>query len=86
MTQTHGLDVLGRTPLKDDKSIAMERVRGKKEELYWDKIPEKVRRQVVDKAVNAQLASGVESSESASNTTHRNDASGSGQRKRTRAS
>jgi hypothetical protein len=33
-TQAHGLDMMGRTPLEDDQSIAMERVRGKKEELY----------------------------------------------------
>ena len=65
MTRAHGLDTTGRTPLEDDKSIVMERVRGKKEELYWDKIPEKVRRQVVDKAVTAQLASGAEAPESA---------------------
>jgi hypothetical protein len=77
---------MGRTPLEDDKSIAMERVRGKKEELYWDKIPEKVRRQAVDKAVMVQLASDAESSESASNTTHRNDdAGGSEDKKRTQA-
>ena len=63
----------------------MERVRGKKEELYRDKIPEKVRRQAVDKAAMAQLASGAESSEGASNTMYRNDASGSGQKKRIRA-
>ena len=86
MTRAHGLDTTGRTPLEDDKSIVMERVRGKKEELYWDKIPEKVRRQVVDKAVTAQLASGAEASESAPNTTHSDDASRSGQEKRTRTS
>ena len=62
--------------------IAMERVRGKKAELYWDKIPEQARHQAVDKAVKAQLAGGAEST---SNTTYRNDASGSGQKKRTQA-
>ena len=84
-TQAHELDVTGRTPLEDDKSITMERVRGKKEELHWDKIPEKVRRQAVDKAVGAQLAIGAESSESLPNTTHRNNASGSGYKKRIRS-
>ena len=84
-TRTHGLGTMGRTPLEDDKSIAMERVRSKKEVLYWDKIPEMVRRQAVDKAIKAQLVSGAESSESVSNTTYRNNASGSGQEKRTRA-
>ena len=85
-TQTHGLDATGRTPLEDDKSIAMERARGQKEEQQWDKIPKKARLQAVDKAVlMAQLASGVESSEFTSNTTNRYDSSGSGQKKRTRA-
>ena len=46
----------------------MERVRGTKEEQYWDKVPEKVRRQTVDKAAKVQLACGAESSESTSNT------------------
>jgi hypothetical protein len=31
----------------------MKKVRGEKEELYGDMIPEKVRRQAVDMAVNA---------------------------------
>ena len=44
---------MGRTPLEVDKSIAMERVRSKKDVLYWDKIPEKVRRQAVDTAIKA---------------------------------
>jgi hypothetical protein len=33
----------------------MEIVRGKREELYWDKVPEKVRKQAVQKAVDAQV-------------------------------
>jgi hypothetical protein len=53
-------------------------VRGETEELYWDKIPEKVRRHAADRVVKAQLASGAESSESAFNRTHPNDASGRG--------
>jgi hypothetical protein len=85
--QAHRLDVTGRTPLEDDTSIAMERVQGETEELYWDEIPENVRRHAADRAVKAQLCSGAESSESASNNTHRNDVngSGSGEKKRTRA-
>ena len=55
----------------------MERVRGKKEELYWEKIPDKVRRQAVDKVVQAQRTRDAERSE-------RNGASGSRQRKRPR--
>ena len=70
-TQAHWLDMTGRTPLEDDRSIAMERVPIKKEGLRWGKIPEKVRRQAVDKVVKAQLASGAKASESASNTTYR---------------
>jgi len=83
-TQTHGLDATGRTPLQDDKPIAVERVRGKKEELYWEKVPEKVRRQAVDKVIQARLASTAGSSESPSDTVHYSGASGSGLRKRTR--
>lgn len=33
----------------------MEIVQGKREELYWDKVPEKVRKQAVQKAVDVQL-------------------------------
>ena len=61
--------------VQDDKPIVMERMQGKKEELYWEKVPEKVRRQAVDKAVKAQLSPDVESS--VSPTTN-------GQKKRTR--
>jgi len=28
-------------------------IEGKKEEVYWEKVPEKIRRQAVDKAVRA---------------------------------
>ncbi|KAG8218936.1 hypothetical protein J3R82DRAFT_4644 [Butyriboletus roseoflavus] len=73
--QVHGLDATGRTPVQDDKPIAMERIQGKKEELYWEKVPEKVRRQAVNKVIKTQLAPGTESS--ASPTTN-------GQQKRTR--
>ncbi|KAF8547011.1 hypothetical protein OG21DRAFT_1517701 [Imleria badia] len=76
-TQAHGLDATGRAPLADDKPIVSERVQGKKEELYWEKVPDKVRRQAVDKVVQAQRTRGAEWSE-------RNGASGSRQKKRTR--
>jgi hypothetical protein len=33
----------------------MEIVQGKREELYWDKVPEKVRKQAVQKVVNTQV-------------------------------
>ena len=81
MCAWHGLDVTGRPPLEDDMSIAMERVRVKKAELYWDKIPEQVR-PGSGQGRQAQLAGGAQST---SNTTCRNDASGSGQEKRTQA-
>lgn len=42
---------------KSASVITMEIVQGKREELYWDKVPEKVRRQAVQKAVGAQLQS-----------------------------
>ena len=60
--QAHGLDTTGRTPVQNDSSIVMGRIQGKKEELYWEKIPEKVRRQGVNRAVKAQLTPDVESS------------------------
>ncbi|KAI9574372.1 hypothetical protein HD554DRAFT_2165873 [Boletus coccyginus] len=82
-TQAHGLDATGRTPLQDDKPITTEKVQGKKEELYWKKVPEKVRRQAVDKVIQAQLASTAGSSDSPSDTVHHSGASGSGL-KRTR--
>ncbi|KAL4081447.1 hypothetical protein V8B97DRAFT_27979 [Scleroderma yunnanense] len=54
IVQSNGLDDTGRTPEKDEKEIKMEVIQGKKEELYWEKIPEKVRRQAVEKAIQAQ--------------------------------
>lgn len=76
------MDTTGRTPLEDETSIVMEKVRGRGEELYWDKILENVQGQAVDKAIKAKLASGAESSASMSDTTYcNNDGSGSGQKK-----
>ncbi|KIJ69839.1 hypothetical protein HYDPIDRAFT_77174 [Hydnomerulius pinastri MD-312] len=59
-TQAHGLDGAGRIPTGGDKEISMEVITGKKEELYWEKVPEKVRRQAVEKAVKAQRLFGSE--------------------------
>ncbi|KAH8092465.1 hypothetical protein BXZ70DRAFT_898273 [Cristinia sonorae] len=50
-TQTHGLDNAGSTDSQKNKPIVMELVDGTREELYWGKVPEKVRRQAVEKAV-----------------------------------
>ncbi|KIK98200.1 hypothetical protein PAXRUDRAFT_134662 [Paxillus rubicundulus Ve08.2h10] len=52
--QSHGLDATGRGSAGDNKPILVEIIQGKKEELYWEKVPEKVRRQAVDKVVKAQ--------------------------------
>jgi hypothetical protein len=38
----------------------MEIVQGKREELYWDKVPEKVRKQAVQKVVNIQSNANAE--------------------------
>ena len=36
---------------KSDSPITAEQVLGKREEVYWQKVPEKIRRQAVDKAL-----------------------------------
>ncbi|KAH0840207.1 hypothetical protein J3R83DRAFT_1208 [Lanmaoa asiatica] len=79
-TQADGLDATGRTSIREDKPIVMERIQGKKEELYWEKVPEKVRRQAVDKAVKAQLAR----ESSASPTAYCDGIRKNGQKKRAR--
>lgn len=53
VVQSHGLDDIGKTPEASQKAIATEIIEGKKEEVYWEKVPEKVRRQAVEKAVKA---------------------------------
>ncbi|KAG1906833.1 uncharacterized protein F5891DRAFT_998933 [Suillus fuscotomentosus] len=53
VVQSHGLDGIGKTPEASQKAIATEIIEGKKEEVYWEKVPEKVRRQAVEKAVKA---------------------------------
>lgn len=53
MVQSHGLDDIGKTPGVSQKAITTEIIEGKKEEVYWEKVPEKVRRQAVEKAVKA---------------------------------
>ncbi|KAG6330446.1 hypothetical protein ID866_8643, partial [Astraeus odoratus] len=52
--QAHGLDDAGRRPGQHDKGIKMEIIEGKREELYWDKVPDKVRRQAVERVVQSQ--------------------------------
>ncbi|KAG2141646.1 hypothetical protein BD769DRAFT_1626178 [Suillus cothurnatus] len=53
VVQSHGLDDIGKTPGASQKAITTEIIEGKKEEVYWEKVPEKVRRQAVEKAVKA---------------------------------
>lgn len=51
VVQSHGLDDTGKSPEASKKAITTEIIEGKKEEVYWEKVPEKVRRQAVEKAV-----------------------------------
>lgn len=51
VSQSNGLDDTGTSPDDKMKAIAMEMIVGKREELYWQKVPEKIRRQAVEKAV-----------------------------------
>lgn len=57
--QTAGLDRSGSTPSSGPgpKAITLEVIEGTREELYWNKVPEKVRRQAVEKAA---VAAGVQ--------------------------
>jgi len=62
---SHGLDDTGipatSTSNTDLKVITMEIASGKREEVYWEKVPEKVRRQAVMAQVNhsdAELSEG----------------------------
>ena len=47
LAQSTGLDADGVVPSAPKKPIVMELVEGKKEELYWEKVPEKARRQAI---------------------------------------
>lgn len=49
--QSHGLDEAGSQG--DSKGIEVEVVRGKREAVYWEKVPEKVRRGAVAKAIGS---------------------------------
>ena len=57
--QLKGLDDVGCPPNTDSKPISIEVVEGAREELYWLKVPEKVRAQAVAKAVLSIKAEGV---------------------------
>lgn len=51
LAQSNGLDAVGAPPSGPTKSIVVELVEGKKEELYWEKVPEKARHQAVQNAL-----------------------------------
>jgi len=51
LAQSTGLDTDGAAPSAPRKPIVMELVEGKKEELYWERVPEKARRQAVQNAL-----------------------------------
>ena len=51
LAQSTGLDADGVVPSMQMKPIIMELIEGKKEELYWEKVPEKARRQAVQSAL-----------------------------------
>lgn len=50
MAQTNGLDSEGSRDA-ETKAITMETMGGRREEIYWEKVPLKVRREAVDKAL-----------------------------------
>ena len=47
LAQATGLDADGAAPSASTKAIVLELIEGKREELYWEKVPEKVRQQAV---------------------------------------
>ncbi|KAG6844356.1 hypothetical protein H0H87_007537 [Tephrocybe sp. NHM501043] len=53
-TQERGLDEVGTYSDGTSLPVIMELVTGKREQLYWEKVPEKVRRQAVQKALELQ--------------------------------
>ncbi|TFK69435.1 hypothetical protein BDN72DRAFT_857727 [Pluteus cervinus] len=64
MAQTAGIDEACIAPDSDgahNVAMKLEVVTGRREELYWEKVPEKIRKQAVQKAI--ALSSGVDGSE-----------------------
>lgn len=49
--QSGGLDDVGTAATDSASAITMEKIQGTREELYWNKVPAKVRSQAVQKAV-----------------------------------
>ncbi|KAI0638658.1 hypothetical protein C8Q77DRAFT_1048031 [Trametes polyzona] len=60
LLQRDGLDSTGSPPAEDTQhaAISAELVEGTREELYWSKVPEKVRREAVRRAVAAAASGG----------------------------
>ncbi|KAJ8519087.1 hypothetical protein ONZ45_g3908 [Pleurotus djamor] len=50
LTQQDGLDAAG-TPANGSKAVQVEQIEGKREAVYWEKVPEKVRRGAVERAI-----------------------------------
>jgi hypothetical protein len=59
LVQVHAGDDQGSPSVPDMKAITLERVLGRKEELYWEKVPEKVRRAAVDRARGGSVDMGM---------------------------
>ncbi|KAG6836024.1 hypothetical protein H0H93_012169, partial [Arthromyces matolae] len=53
---SRGLDEVGSPTDGKSQPVSMEIVTGKREELYWEKVPEKIRRQAVQKALSSATA------------------------------
>jgi len=51
VSQSNSLDDTGTAPDSGSSAIAVELVVGKREEFYWEKVPEKIRRKAVENAV-----------------------------------
>ena len=54
--QKDGLDAKGDADTPDGKALTGELLAGRREELYWGQVPEKVRRAAVDKAIAGSAA------------------------------
>jgi hypothetical protein len=52
--QSSGLGGTASSSSSADKAILMEMVLGKKEELYWEKVPEKIRRNIMEKGMDVE--------------------------------
>lgn len=67
MVHSAGLDdeltVLSKDTNEFNQTVVFEVVSGKREEVYWEKVPEKVRRQAVHKAVSLRDTGGTDTCE-----------------------